>query len=223
MPVPAQSTEAPALPRGAWKQGRRAELLAAAERTIRSAGVAASMDDIAREARVSRVVLYRYFGNKAGLYLAIAEKYVESLMERLRRALADTEDAAPRLRRTTETYVDFIEENRELYDFLMHRAIKEGPSADVAVGDFMRKVAHQIGLVLEEDISSLGFDPKPAQAWAHGVVGMVHLATDWWMRSSGMTKAEFVDHLVALMSHGFIGLASNPSLAEASGLQRVRS
>jgi AcrR family transcriptional regulator len=222
MPEPAASNDASVVDRVAWKEGRRAELLGAAKRAIRSAGVAASMDDVAREAGVSRVVLYRYFGDKAGLYLAIAEDYVEDLMDRLRAALADTKDPQLRLRRTTETYVDFIQENRDLYDFLMHRAIREGPAGDLAVGDFMRKVANQIGRELEEDISTFGFDPKPAQAWAHGVVGMVHLATDWWMHSTDVSKEEFVNHLVALMSHGFIGLASTPGLAEASGLRRVR-
>jgi AcrR family transcriptional regulator len=222
MTTPAASSATPVDDRVSWKQGRRAELIQAAERAIRSAGVAASMDDVAREAGVSRVVLYRYFGDKAGLYLAIAEQYVDDLMDRLRSALADTKDPQLRLRRTTETYVDFIEENRDLYDFLMHRAVREGPAADLTVGDFMRKVASQIGQVLEEDVSSFGFDPKPAQAWAHGVVGMVHLATDWWMHSTGVSKTEFIDHLVALMSHGFIGLVSIPGLAEASGLRRVR-
>ena len=221
MPAPAASNEA-TVDRLSWKRGRRAELLEAARHAIRSAGVAASMDDVAREAGVSRVVLYRYFGDKAGLYLAIAEEYVDDLMARLRSTLADTEDPQLRLRRTTETYVDFIQENRDLYDFLMHRAIREGPAGDLAVGDFVRKVANQIGRVLEEDISNLGFDPQPAQAWAHGVVGMVHLATDWWLHSTDVSKEEFVDHMVALMSHGFVGLASTPGLAEASGLRRVR-
>jgi AcrR family transcriptional regulator len=217
------SNEAPVVDRSVWKENRTADLLEAAETAIRARGVAASMGDIAREAGVSRVILYRYFGDKAGLSLAIAEKYVESLVMGLRVALADTDDPQARLRRTTETYVDFIEENRELYNFLMHRAVKEGAAGDVAVGDFMRRVAHEIGLVLEEDISRLGFDPKPAQAWGHGVVGMVHLATDWWLHSTGVTKAEFVDHLVALMSYGFIGLASIPELAKTSGLRRVDS
>jgi AcrR family transcriptional regulator len=217
------SNEATVVDRSAWKEGRRADLLQAAEAAIRSQGVAASMGDIAREAGVSRVILYRYFGDQAGLSLAIAEKYVENLVWKLRGALADTDDPQSRLRRTTETYVDFIEENSELYNFLMHRAVKEGPAGDVAVGDFMRRVAHEIGLVLEQDISRLGFDPKPAQAWGHGVVGMVHLATDWWLHSTGVTKTEFVDQLVALMSYGFIGLASIPEVAETSGLRRVDS
>ncbi|MEA2433530.1 MAG: hypothetical protein QOG54_987 [Actinomycetota bacterium] len=220
----APSNETPAVAdRSAWKEGRREDLLEAAETAIRTQGVAASMGDIAREAGVSRVILYRYFGDQAGLCLAIAEKYVGTLVQRLRVALADTDDPQARLRRTTETYVDFIEENREVYNFLMHRAVKEGPAGDVAVGDFMRRVAHEIGLVLEEDISRLGFDPKPAQAWGHGVVGMVHLATDWWLHSTGVTKAEFVEHLVALMSYGFIGLASLSELAETSGMRRVDS
>jgi AcrR family transcriptional regulator len=223
MPRATRSNAAAVVDRTTWKEDRREVLLDAATKAIRGRGIAASMDDIAREAGVSRVILYRYFESKAGLYLAIAEKYVDALALILREALAGAEDPQSRLRRTTETYVDFIEANRELYDFLMHRAVKEGPGGDVAIGDFMRKIAREIGLVLEQDIARLGFDPKPAQAWGHGVVGMVHLATDWWLNTSAVSKAEFVDYLVALMSYGFLGLASSTELAETSGLRRIGS
>ena len=223
--VQTRSATAPAgagAPRGElWKRGRRKELLDAANRVICRTGSAASMDEIASEAGVSRVVLYRYFGDKNGLYEAVAQGYVEDLMERLENALLDSADVAGRLRSTIEIYVRFIQTNKDMYDFLMHRPIKEGPISETKVADFMRNVAGQIAEVLERDISALGFDPAPAQAWAHGVVGMVHVASDWWLQGGEGPLDEFVDHLVALLSHGFIGLAADPRLAEASGLRRL--
>lgn len=205
----------------AWKRDRRQELLEAAGRVIRRSGSSVSMDDIAAEAGVSRVILYRYFGDKSGLYGAVAEEYVADLMSQLRAALLDSTDIESRVRRTIEIYVRFIEDNKQMYDFLMHRPIKEGPVSGADVADFIRNVSRQIADVLEEDISALGFDPAPAHAWAHGVVGMVHVSSDWWLQTREVSQQDFVDYLVALLSHGFIGLASSPEVAEAAGLRRL--
>ncbi|MDQ4143705.1 MAG: TetR/AcrR family transcriptional regulator [Actinomycetota bacterium] len=206
-----------------WKRGRRRDLLDAASRVICRAGASASMDDIANEAGISRVILYRYFGDKSGLYAAVAEHYVDDLMNHLGAALLGSGDTESRLRRTVETYVQFIEDNKQMYDFLIHRPIKEGPISEGDVAGFMRNVAGQIAEVLAQDISDLGFDPAPAQAWAHGVVGMVHVSSDWWLQGGDVSRAEFVDYLVALLSHGFIGLAADPGVAEAAGLRRLEA
>src|SRR5688572_16851590 len=108
-----------------WKSARRVDLLEAADRVIRRTGPSVSMDDLAAEAGVARVVLYRYFGDKGGLYQALAQRYVEALMVQLRSALEETSDPQLRLRHTIDTYVGFIESNKEAYDFLMHRALRE--------------------------------------------------------------------------------------------------
>ena len=210
LPNRSNRPETPPLARGqAWRQGRRAEFLEAADRVILREGPSASMDGIAAEAGISRMVLYRNFGDKGGLYRALAERYVTSLMDRLRAALLSTDDPQARLEATIDAYVGFIEENKEAYDFLMHRAIREGREAEETVADFMRTVAHEIGNVLKREISALGFDPDPAEAWAHGVVGMVHLSTDWWLRSGDVSRERFIRYLVGLLSRGFFGLVED--------------
>jgi AcrR family transcriptional regulator len=185
-----------------WKQGRRKELLDAAERTIRRLGDAASMDDVAAEAQVSRVVLYRYFGDKGGLYQALAERYVARLMTHLQKALASTDDPRPRVEATIDAYVRFIEKNRKAYDFLMQRAIREGPAAQATVTDFMRTVAEEVHLILEAELSRLGLDPSPAGSWARALVGMVHLSTDWWLEQPGAPRERLVQELLDLLSRG---------------------
>lgn len=202
-----------------WKLDRRRELLDAADRVIRRTGPAASMDAIASEAGVSRVVLYRYFGDKDGLYRAVADRYVEGLLITLRRALEATDDPEIRLRSTIDTYTGFIESNREVYSFLMHRAAREGVAIQTTVADFMRKVANEVGNILEREIASRGFDPAPAGIWATGVVGMVHLATDRWLESQEVSRDEFIDQLVGLLSFGFFGLAADPGAAARFGFR----
>jgi AcrR family transcriptional regulator len=197
--------EAPALRGGAWKAGRRAELLEAADRAVRRLGPAASMDHMAAEAGISKVVLYRYFGDKGGLHQALARRYVGLLMSELRSALAGSTDPRARLTATIDAYVAFIEKNREAYDFLMHRAVREGPEAQETVADFMRGVAREVAEVLAGEISRLGYDPAPADAWAHGLVGMVQLAADWWLEQPDVPRKTLVNYLVALLWRGLGG------------------
>lgn len=177
------------------------------------------MDAIASEAGVSRVVLYRYFGDKEGLYRAVADRYVNELLGRLQGALEGTDDAEVRLRSTIETYTGFIETNREVYSFLMHRAAREGVAIQTTVAEFMRKVADEVGTILEREIESRGFDPAPAGIWATGVVGMVHLATDRWLETQEVPREAFIDQLVALLSFGFFGLAADPHTAARFGFR----
>jgi len=168
------------------------------------------MDDVATEAGVSRVVLYRYFGDKGGLSQALAERYTRRLMTSLRKALASSEDPRTRVEATIDAYVRFIEKNKMAYDFLMRRAIHEGPAAQATVAGFMRSVAEEIDRVLEAELARLGFDPAPAGSWARALVGMVHLSTDWWLEQDDIPRSRFVQELLALLSRGLFAGGSSP-------------
>lgn len=77
MPKPAAK---PRLPRAE----RRAQILRAATRAFARHGFAdTGLDDIAEEAGVTRVVLYRHFDSKAELYRTILDRACERLAERV--------------------------------------------------------------------------------------------------------------------------------------------
>ena len=64
------------------RRERRGRVLAAATRAFARAGFAATgLDDVAREAGVSRVILYRHFESKADLYRAVLERADRRLVE----------------------------------------------------------------------------------------------------------------------------------------------
>jgi hypothetical protein len=60
--------------------------------------------------------------------------------------------------------------------------------------------------VLGEQLRALGIDSGPAEPWAFGIVGMVHLAGDWWLERRTMTRARLVDDLTTLLWNGLGGL-----------------
>jgi len=66
---------APAPVRRLRRAERREQILAAATRAFARTGFAAtSLDDIAGEARISRVILYRHFDSKTDLYRAVLDR-----------------------------------------------------------------------------------------------------------------------------------------------------
>ena len=61
---------------------RRRELLEAADRVVLRDGPQASMNAIAAEAGITKPILYRHFGDKSGLYRALAKRHTDALLRR---------------------------------------------------------------------------------------------------------------------------------------------
>ena len=180
---------------------RRAELLDAADRVISTAGPAASMRSIAAAAGITKPILYRYFGDKGGLYQALAERYLDPLVAAVRTALTGT-DEDQRVHATVDAYLRFIEEQPQVYRFLMHRASTEQPEAATAVSAAIRRLGLELATVIREELALEGQAAVAAEALAHGIVGMVQVAGDWWLESRALTREQLADQLALLLTGG---------------------
>jgi len=75
---------APDVARRLPRAERREQILVAANRAFARAGFAdTSLDDVAREAGVTRVILYRHFDTKADLYRALLDRACTRLAEKV--------------------------------------------------------------------------------------------------------------------------------------------
>jgi AcrR family transcriptional regulator len=75
---------APSAPRRLGRAARRDQILVAATRAFARSGYAAtSLDEVADESGVSRVILYRHFDSKADLYRAVLDRARGRLVERV--------------------------------------------------------------------------------------------------------------------------------------------
>ncbi|MFN2594341.1 MAG: TetR family transcriptional regulator [Actinomycetota bacterium] len=196
---------------------RREELLEAADRIVRRDGPRASMTEIAAAAGVTKPILYKHFGDKGGLYRALAERYVHRLLDELRSALARETRPRARLETTIATYVSFVDREREAYGFLMHRAIDERSEAQAAVADFIHQLGQELTIVLGEELRKNGVDSAAAEPWAHGIVGLVHLAADRWLEHPSMPRDRLVEYLTALLWDGLAHLPAQPALQRDAG------
>ncbi|WUX70747.1 TetR/AcrR family transcriptional regulator [Streptomyces sp. NBC_01429] len=95
-------------------QVRRSELIATGRKLFAHTSYdALSMDDIAQHAGVAKGLIYYYFKNKRGYYLAIVEDSVAELV-----SLAAGGNELPRtqrVQRTVEAYLRFAQENEAAY------------------------------------------------------------------------------------------------------------
>src|SRR5690242_7488416 len=94
---------------------RRRELLEAADRVVLRDGPQASMNAIAAEAGITKPILYRHFGDKGGLYAALAKRHTDALLDSLRAALDAPADRRERVEATLDTYLAAIEARPHVY------------------------------------------------------------------------------------------------------------
>ncbi len=177
---------------------RRAQLLDAANRVVMREGPEVSMNSIAAEAGITKPILYRHFGDKGGLFRALAERHTDDLLERLRQALTTRGGRRDRTRTTLDAYLSAIEERPQIYRFLMHRASVEEPDVRGEVASFLRRLSDQLAAGIRVDLGLADDDPR-AVVWAHGIVGMAQNAGEWWLDQTDVSRAEVVEQLTELL------------------------
>ncbi|MEV7426515.1 MULTISPECIES: TetR family transcriptional regulator [unclassified Streptomyces] len=183
---------------------RRRQLLEAADRVVLRDGPHASMNAIAAEAGITKPILYRHFGDKGGLYRALAKRHTDALLDALRSALDAPAERRERVEATLDTYLAAIEARPQVYRFLMHPAEEtQLPEQGFDVGrhsaPLLRRLGEELAKVIAERVD-LGPDSEQlARVWGHGIVGMMHGAGDWWLGERPCTRAQLVRSLADLL------------------------
>ncbi|MFF7364334.1 TetR family transcriptional regulator [Streptomyces sp. NPDC008125] len=183
---------------------RRRELLEAADRVVLRDGPRASMNAIAAEAGITKPILYRHFGDKGGLYRALAQRHTDALLGNLRAALDAPAERRRRVENTLDTYLAAIEARPQVYRFLMHPsddtpAPEQGFDTGRHSVPLLRRLGEELGQVIAERVD-LGADgEETARIWGHGIVGMMHAAGDWWLGDRPVPRERLVRSLADLL------------------------
>ncbi|MFI9045801.1 TetR family transcriptional regulator [Streptomyces sp. NPDC053427] len=183
---------------------RRRELLEAAERIVLRDGPEASMNAIAAEAGITKPILYRHFGDKGGLYRALAVRHTDALLDNLRTALDAPVLRRDRVEATLDAYLVAIETRPQVYRFLMHPSDEhsQGESGfDVGrhSAPLLRRLGEELAKVIADRLELGPEGEERARVWGHGIVGMMHAAGDWWLRERPCSREKLVQHLTDLL------------------------
>ena len=186
---------------------RRRALLEAADRIILREGPDVSMASIAAEAGISKPILYRHFGDKSGLYQALADRHIRVLTDAVHAAFVRPGEMRARARAAIDTYLATIAANRHMYGFLVHRAGAEDTATHSAMSTLIRGLGGTLAetLLAEKRLR----DPVRAHVWGHATVGLVQAAGEWWLEHAEVARATVVDGIVDLLLDG-IAATSGP-------------
>jgi AcrR family transcriptional regulator len=194
---------------------RREQLLDVARALFAEKGFdAASVEEIAHRANVSKPVVYEHFGGKEGIYAVVVDREMRTLLNGMTAALS--EDAHPRLllERAAGSLLDYIEGSTDGFRIL----VRDSPVA-TSTGTFsslLNDIASQVEHILGVQFGKRGYDPKLAQLYAQALVGMVALTGQWWLEVRKPKKGEVAAHLVNLAWNGLSNLEGKPALRERS-------
>jgi AcrR family transcriptional regulator len=192
--------------RDARLAARREALLDAAAAAITADGPGVTMTRMAAEAGVTKPVLYRYFGDRAGLYEAIASRYAAGLLAELRDALGRDDSPRRLLEAGVDAYLAYVERQPELYRFLTQRLPGEEPRGQRLVTGFTHRVAAEVAALLHENLRAVGVDSRGAELLGFGITGMVQVAADLWLDRQAMPRARAVQYLAGALWWGLVGI-----------------
>ena len=191
-PAPTGAKRAPSA-QARWNE-QRETLLQAAQRAIHRGGPQVSMDDIAAEAGITKPIVYRHFGDRRGLAVALRDRAFGGSLadsgdpERDRAAAREriasffpVVSDAEQLRRVivgwAMSFQMFVEMNRNLYRFFRVEGV-----VDWALEDRAKGIEEPIAMSLASSLRGVygdRLDERTAMVWAQGVRGMIRGLVDW--------------------------------------------
>jgi AcrR family transcriptional regulator len=187
------------------RERRRAELVEAVIEAIRELGPEPGIDAVAAHAGVSKPVLYRYFEDKSGLWLAVGRQAATAVVEAIAPAVAAVREERDVVAAAIDAYLMFIEADPHVYRFVVHQ---RGIARDTdVVADAMDTVASGLARILGDRLRALGLDSGPALPWAYGIVGYVQTVADWWLRQQQpISRTALAEYLTTFLWGGIAGI-----------------
>jgi AcrR family transcriptional regulator len=168
---------------------------------VRTHGPGVSVAEIAAAAGITKPVLYRHFDDRSDLQSAVGREAAAMLVARIAPALG----VEGRPREVTHAIVDAflsgIEDEPQLWRFVVHHPIERSPGAEI-VDDARAQIAGLLTALLVDRLRAIGRDTGGAEAWAHGLVGMVQSAGDWWLERRPMSRAALTGYLTSIIWGG---------------------
>jgi AcrR family transcriptional regulator len=131
----------------AHRAARRSALVEAAVAAIRQHGPTLGMDDVAAAAGTSKTVVYRYFTDRADLYLAVCDHVAAALIDRMQAVLGEGAGRAL-LERAVDAYLAFVEDDPEVYRYVVHPPLLDRPVHADPVADLTALIGQRVGAVL---------------------------------------------------------------------------
>jgi TetR/AcrR family transcriptional regulator len=193
------------------KERRRFEIIEAAERLYASSGWdGLTMDQLAREARLSRALLYVYFKDRAELHLAIVARAFELLQQRFREASGRATLGLDKVQAIGRAYVAFAHEFPHYFDACARFQAAQHDADSSATGD--AAIAEVVAAIetgradgsVRPDLEPAVLTATALWGFTHGIIQLMATKGAGLLRH-GVTQDQLADHSLQLLRHSLRG------------------
>src|SRR5829696_140232 len=188
---------------------RRTGILDAALAAFSKSGYhSASIDDIAREAGVSKALIYEHFASKQELYADLIARNARELTQRITAALVgvELEAGVARLAAGLDAFFAFVEERRDAWRMLF----REAPDSETAavLDRMLEQVTAEVTVLISLDPGASSLDSAEEQGalrmLAEMLVGGTQSLANWWAENPDAASREQM--LAVTMDFAWLGL-----------------
>jgi AcrR family transcriptional regulator len=197
----------PRLPRAE----RRSQLLEVARGVFAEHGFeAATLEEIAERAGVSRPIVYGHFGDKQRLFEAVVTAEIARVQAAVGAALAAPGEPRELLERGLRAFFAYVREHPEGHAVLT----RDAPIhlSDAGLGVMLDGLAAEISEAIARVIRALGLDPAPAPIYANALIGLGAHVGRWWRDHPEVSLGAVTGHTTTLLWSGFGGMMSDPGV-----------
>ena len=168
---------------------------------------ASSIDDIAREAGVSKALIYEHFASKQELYADLIARNARELTQRIGAALVgvELESGSSRLAVGLDAFFAFVEERRDAWRMLF-RDVADPETATV-VNRMLEQVTAEVTVLISQDPGASALesaeDRRALRLLAEMLVGGTQSMANWWTSNPEAPREQMV---AIAMDFAWLGL-----------------
>ena len=189
---------------------RREQLVGVARSVFAEKGYeAATVEEIADRAGVSKPVVYEHFGGKEGMYAVIVDREVTELTARMADAMQSPARARPA---STRRWPSSATSRRTRTGSASSSTTPRPAWEPAASGRSSTTSPGGSRSCCCATFKDRGFDKRTVPMYARMLVGAVALVGEWWLDAGKPSREQVAAHVVNLMWNGLKGLEPRPDL-----------
>ena len=164
---------------------------------------AASVDEIAEQAGVSKPLVYLYLESKEGLFLACLHREEQRLVAAFRAAATGGGTSELRLWAGLQAFFGFVADHRDSWAVLHRQAPDLGAGIAAEIDRARHAILEEVRALVTEGIAlsstPVHLGDTDADFVAHALVGAADSLTDWMERHPGESPERITLRLMGMM------------------------
>ncbi|RLC37130.1 hypothetical protein DRH29_02925 [candidate division Kazan bacterium] len=184
-------------------RGKHASILTAAGKLFAQFGNKASMDEIARFARVAKKTIYNHFKSKEDLFEAVVRRESDTLVELIRLAVSRESTARRKLRVYMLTKIGKMKELSNFYNVTREAAIEFWPQVEGIRENYLKMEKNIVLDILRQGIINNEISvPEPELTAQTIVIAVKGMEARWIMKSSNYPEDKTIEKLLDILFYG---------------------